>query len=216
MREVQMKAEEADWSWQHKKPQILWRGALMGLALREKLVEVTRDKPWADVKPLDWRNKETLAKDLKSMSDHCEYKYLAHTEGNSYSGRLKYLQSCRSVIVAHKMDWIQHHHPLMQSSGKNRNFVEVRRDYSDLEDTIRYLIKHDSEASQIAENNVKTFRERYLTPAAEACYWRKLFDAWSEVSFKPEFYKEIDGKKVWRGLPAESFFLERRLHWDPY
>lgn len=63
---------------------------------------------------------------------------------------------------------------------------------------------------------MKAFRQRYLASAAEVCYWRQLINGWAEVSFEPEFFKEVDGKKVWRGLPVESFLLERRLEWDPY
>jgi hypothetical protein len=209
--------EQTDgWPWSKKLPKLLWRGATMGLELREKFLEVTTDKPWADVKALNWRDKDSMANNLKSMPEHCQYKYLAHTEGNSYSGRLKYLQSCQSVVVAPRMDWIQHHHPLMQSSGPQQNFLEVERNYEDLEEKISWLQAHDREAQRIATNSVKTFREQYLTPAAEVCYWRKLIHGWASVSFEPEFFKVVDGKKIWRGLPVESFFLERRLEWDPY
>ncbi len=220
MQEVQMKAglmeDTAGWSWDNKVNKLLWRGAIMGLKLREKLLEVTRDQPWADVKALDWKDKDSMTHDLKSMPEHCQYKYLAHTEGNSYSGRLKYLQSCKSVIFAHKMDWIQHHQPLMRSKGPEQNFVEVDDDFKALSEKISWFKEHDDEAKRIASNNVRTFREHYLTPAAEVCYWRHLIQGWAQVSFEPEFFTQVDGKKVWRGLPVESFLLERRLEWDPY
>ncbi|KAL2444187.1 hypothetical protein ABEF95_015792 [Exophiala dermatitidis] len=220
MREVQMKAVETEqddgWSWSSKVPKLLWRGATMGLELRENFLKAAADQPWADVKALEWKNKESMAHDLKSMPEHCQYKYLAHTEGNSYSGRLKYLQSCKSVVVAHKMDWIQHHHPLMRSDGPDKNYVQVERSYEDLPEKMAWLQARDRDAERIASNSVQTFRDRYLTPAAEACYWRRLIHGWSMVSFVPEFYEIVDGKKKWRGLPVESFFLERRLEWDPY
>lgn len=222
MREVQLKAASTEqendggWSWSKKVPKLLWRGATMGLELREKFLKVTADQPWADVKALTWKDQDSMTNDLKSMPEHCQYKYLAHTEGNSYSGRLKYLQSCKSVVVAHKMDWIQHHHPLMQSNGPEQNYIEVERNYDDLAEKMAWLEAHDEDAQRIASNSVKTFRERYLTPAAEVCYWRKLIHGWSRVSFEPEFFEIVDGKKRWRGLPVESFFLERRLEWDPY
>lgn len=220
MREVQLKASEVEQdqgsSWAKKVPKLLWRGATMGLPLRDHLLDITRDKPWADVVALDWHNSDSMTHDLKSMSDHCQYRYLAQTEGNSYSGRLKYLQSCESVIVSHKMDWIQHHHPIMQNSGPSQNFVELNRDFDGLEEEITRLERNPKEAQRIASNNVKTFRERYLTPAAEVCYWRRLIQGWSEVSFEPEFYKVVNGTKVWRGLPVESFLLEGKMDWDPY
>ena len=221
MSEVRMKAEVEErpgaWSWQQKHSRLFWRGATMGLSLRERLLDTTKGKPWADVKALDWHNKDSMANDLKSMPEHCQYKYLMQTEGNSYSGRLKYLQNCRSVIVSHPLDWIEHHHPLMRSSGPEQNFVEVERSFSNLEETIMSLQNNQAKAERIAENNKRTFREHYLTPAAEACYWRKLIHGWSTVSWEPQFWKKDEhGDQVWRGLPVESFLLERKLHWDPY
>ena len=222
MKEVQLKGldmeETAGWSWDNKLPKLLWRGATMGLEVREKLLNVTRDQPWADVKALTWKNHDSMANDLKSMAEHCQYRYLMHVEGNSYSGRLKYLQACESVIVAHKMDWIQHHHPLMHSGGKHQNYVEVDRALDTLAKKIKWLEDDQKRARQIANNNMKTFRERYLTPAAEVCYWRQLIHGWASVSFEPEFFAIKNGtqEKIWRGLPVESFFLERRLEWDPY
>ncbi|EFE36936.1 DUF821 domain protein [Trichophyton benhamiae CBS 112371] len=218
MQEVQMGAEreEHTWSWSKKIPQLFWRGATMDLEVREKLIQVTRGQPWADVKPITWRDNESMQNDLKSMPEHCRFKYLAQTEGNSYSGRLKYLQSCNSVVISHSLEWIQHQSPLMKSSGPGQNYVEVRRDWSDLREKIKWLEEHEQDAKRIAQNNIKTFREQYLTPAAEVCYWRHLIRSWAEVSFEPEFFKEVDGKKAWRGVPVESFLLMQRLEWDPY
>lgn len=220
MREVQIKAEEMEgqqhYSWRNKIPKLLWRGATMGLPLRDHLIDVTTNKTWADVVAINWHDQESMAHDLKSLAEHCQYKYLMHTEGNSYSGRLKYLQLCQSVIIAHKMDWIQHHHPLMQKSGPDQNYVEIDRDLDSLEETILSLQSNSKDAQRIALNSMRTFRERYLTPAAEVCYWRYLIQQWSKVSFAPEFYNVTNGNKVWRGVPVESYLLEGRLKWDPY
>ena len=204
------------WSWTVKENKLLWRGAIMGLEVREKFISITKDKPWADVKSLDWHDKGSMAEDLKSMDEHCQYRYLAHTEGNSYSGRLKYLQNCRSVIVAHQMDWIQHYTPLMRSSGPEQNYVKVDRDFVDLESTMLGLQRDEDVTQRIANNSVECFRERYLTPAAEVCYWRKLINGWAGVSFAPNPWMEKNGVKAWRGLGVESYVLERRLEWDPY
>lgn len=222
-KEVQLKAMDMEdsqgWSWQKKVPKLLWRGATMGLEIRDRLLKLTQDKPWADVKAINWHDKESMSSDLKSMPEHCQYRYLMHTEGNSYSGRLKHLQACESVVVVPKMDWIQHHHPLMRSSGREQNYVEVDREMEKLEETIKGLESDQKRAKQIASNSRATFRERYLTPAAEVCYWRALIHGWAAVAdFEPEFFTVKNGtqEKVWRGLSAESFFLERRLEWDPY
>jgi hypothetical protein len=216
-RKIVSDEESALCDWTSKVHKLFWRGATLGLSVRERLLAVTQQQTaWADVKTLNWRDPESMANDLKTMPEHCQYKYLMHTEGVSYSGRLKYLQSCRSVIIAHPLEWIQHHHHLMQHAGPRQNYVLVQRDLEDLEIKVLQLQGNDEEARRIADNNVKTFREHYLTQSAEACYWRKLMHGWASVSHEPRFYEEKNGTKVWRGLPIESFFLERKMEWDPY
>jgi hypothetical protein len=128
--------------------------------------------------------------------------------GRSFSSSLKYRQACQSIIVAHELQYIQHHHYLLQPSGPQQNFVQVSRDFSDLPTVIEELLANPDKARAIAENNVKTFRERYLTPAAEACYWRILFSGYAGVLNSPE---EGDTTNNWglegRAMRYESFVL---------
>lgn len=110
------------------------------------------------------------------------------------------------MIVAHKLQYIQHHHYLLVSSGPNQNYIEVERDFSNLPDKIEPLVSDTEAARRIANNSVKTFRERYLTPAAEACYWRQLFDGYGRVwNSTVDPWSERDDKE--RGLRYESFIL---------
>ena len=205
-------AAETVYTWANKIPKLVWRGAKGFGTTRGTLVEVTADKPWADVKNIVWAPEEGH-KDILAMSDHCKYKYVAHTAGSTYSGRLKYLQNCRSVIVAHTLEWRTHAMHLMKSSGPDQNFVEVRRDYTDLEETMQKLISNDAEAERIAQNNVKTFRDRYISPAAETCYWRRLIRSWSEVSEPPVPWAGREGTMEWNGVPAEDFMLMHSTDW---
>lgn len=218
--EVQLKTSLMEsfegYSWAKKTDKLLWRGALMDLPTRKRLMEVTKDKPWADVKELHWHDRESTDADLKTIEEHCTYRYLMHVEGNSYSGRLKYLQNCASVIIAPPLKWIQHHHHLMNHTGPEQNFVQVDDGMDELQTTIDFLRNNPERAEAVARKNVETFRERYLTPAAEVCYWRALVRSWARVSFEPELWEEKGGKRVLRGVPVESYLLERRLEWDPY
>lgn len=70
-----------------------------------------------------------------------------------------------------------------------------------------HLLANPDEAQKIADNSVKTFRERYLTPAAEACYWRKLWDAYATVSETPSLWTHDGKAKKKRGLRFETFVL---------
>ncbi|KAJ5981438.1 hypothetical protein N7499_001555 [Penicillium canescens] len=192
-----------DIPWAEKKPQLVWRGKpSFAPKLRRALMEAARGKPWGDVKQVDWSTGENVLK----MEDHCHYMFIAHVEGRSYSASLKYRQACNSVIVAHKLQFIQHHHYLLVADGPNQNYVEVERDFSDLADKIEPLVNDTERARLIANNSVTTFRERYLTSAAEACYWRSLLDGYAGVwNSTVEQWSESTQRE--RGLRYESFVL---------
>lgn len=86
----------------------------------------------------------------------------------------------------------------------------MERDFSDLNDAMEDLLQHPEKAKRIADNSVQVFRERYLTPAAEACYWRVLIKAWKEISFEPLLYNGVEvGEKhkrtQKRGVRYETF-----------
>jgi hypothetical protein len=210
-----------DIPWAEKKPQLVWRGKpSFAPKLRRALMEAARDKPWGDVKQVDWSTGENVLK----MEDHCHYMFIAHVEGKfrqlggfrqqltfdfpgrSYSASLKYRQACNSVIVAHKLQFIQHHHYLLVADGPNQNYVEVERDFSDLADKIEPLVNDTEHARLIANNSVTTFRERYLTSAAEACYWRSLLDGYAGV-WNSTVEQWSESTQHERGLRYESFVL---------
>lgn len=193
-------------TFQSKKKQLVWRGALNPNPLRRALWQLAKGKEWADVQYINWDIPKDVKAKLLPMEEYCKYAYLAHVEGRSYSGRMKYLQNCRSVLVAHKLMWIEAHHGALVANGPEQNYVEVRRDWGNLEEAVMHLLEQPELAEMIAENSVRTFRDRYLTPAAEACYWRRLIRGWAAVSFEPQFYVDAN-KEKWRGVPFESFAL---------
>ncbi|KAE8356741.1 glycosyl transferase family 90-domain-containing protein [Aspergillus coremiiformis] len=196
--------------FQDKKKQLFWRGTVAtNPELRGQLLQATEGKSWADTRALDWGNEEDIRSNLLSMEDHCRYMFLAHVEGHSFSGAGKYLLNCRSVFVSHKLVWREAHHHIFIASGPDANYIEVERDFSDLNDKIEYFISNPEAAEQIANNTVAMFRDRYLTPAAESCYWRHLIRQYaSGCAFEPLLYStQADGKKQPRGVPFESWIL---------
>jgi hypothetical protein len=107
----------------------------------------------------------------------------------------------------HQLQYIQHHHYLLIPSGPQQNYVEVARDFSDLADRLKPLLDDPVRAETIANNSVRTFRQRYLTPAAEACYWRALWDGYGNI-FNSSQAQPGQERKRRRGLRYESFILQ--------
>ena len=78
------------------------------------------------------------------------------------------------------------------------------------------LLNNPSKSEQIADNSARTFRDRYLTPAAQACYWRQLIRTWATVSFEPELFHKVKAKdgsyrKEVRGKSFETWISEMVL-----
>lgn len=202
--------------FQDKKKQLFWRGnVITNDALRSQLLQASEGKSWSSVRGLDWGNPDDIRDNLILMEDHCRYMFLAHLEGRSFSGRGKYLMNCRSVVVSHRLLWREAHHGALVSSGPDANFVEVERDFSDLDRKMRFLLDNPGAAERIANNAVRTLRDRYLTPAAEACYWRHLIRQYASVSdFQPELFESGSvgrGKSEVkpRGVGFESWVLNQ-------
>jgi hypothetical protein len=215
-----------------KVPKAVWRGGLgvAGGDLRRKMIEVSYDQSWSDIHALDWKNASDAEANWISMEDHCNYMFTIHSEGNTNSGRLKYLLNCYSIVLSHELHWIEPFHHLLKSSGSEQNYVKLRRDFSDLPRTINKLLHAPTlqdTGRRIADNARRTFKERYLTPAAEACYWRALIRGWASVQgFEPQRWEDVEeadwhvgsgGKKLRksrRGVPFESFAIMEATEWS--
>lgn len=83
--QVRRDIQENEEEWQKKIPKAVWRGSASTNELREALLNVSEDKPWSDVQEITWKNRTTLAAGMQelslSMSEHCNYQYVVHTEG---------------------------------------------------------------------------------------------------------------------------------------
>ncbi|KAK0259323.1 hypothetical protein LTR01_003143 [Friedmanniomyces endolithicus] len=188
-----------------KRDQLVWRGTVdFNLDLRGPLMAQTDGQPWSDVRRID----EDAGDPFRiTMPDHCRYKFAVHTEGTTWSGRLKYLLSCHSVVFVHRLSWYTHLYHLLNPSGAGQNYVQVENDWADLPPKMDELIMKPAKARLIADNAASELRDKYFTPAAQTCYWRRLFEVWSSVSFEPEPWEYIRSTAGDGG----SMAMERRV-----
>jgi hypothetical protein len=211
------------------------------------VAESGRGKEWADVQALrgygleTTENRTTTQQQGKDdgnalmIEDFCRYKYVLYTEGVTYSGRLQFLQMCKSVLIAPPVAWLQHTTHMIRPvwSGdlysekgeegwepdegvkeawpvryppREANAVFVAPDWSDLRRTVEWLEGNPGVAEGIAGRQREVFvGEGYLSPAAEVCYWRALIRGWSEVVRYES--AEWEGREV---VSWEAFTLGHR------
>lgn len=62
---------------------------------------------------------------------------------------------CKSVVVAHEMDYVQHFHHLINSTmfSPHQNMVVVDKDWKDLPRVMELLEERDSYAKELAEQS---------------------------------------------------------------
>jgi hypothetical protein len=76
--QVVERIERDELPWANKKQKLVWRGKpSFAPKLRRDLIEAARNKPWDDVRTVDWYKNTNVI----SMEDHCKYKFIAHVEG---------------------------------------------------------------------------------------------------------------------------------------
>ena len=122
--------------WEKKYNKAVWRGdASLNQGVRKQLISTAKDTAWGDVKVCDIYDAQTK-QHCMTQDQLCRYKFPIHTEGYTYSGRLKYLQLCNSAPVVHKLQYLEHHHGLMRSGGPDQNFIEVEKNWSDLDEKV--------------------------------------------------------------------------------
>lgn len=201
--------------FREKTKKLLWRGQLdvgkVVSPIRTALLAASKDKPWSDVEDIRWGGKGTAI----DMEKHCSWQFLAHTEGNSWSGRLRNLVNCNSAIIIHgPLQWVAHFYPILKSEGPEQNYIATKNDWSDLEEKMDHFLAHQEEAEKIAEQGRRTFRDRYMTPAAEACYIRRMIYEWAKVQkWEPKLYKDKEMEHM-RGVSWERFSWRRGPHLD--
>lgn len=123
----------------------------------------------------------------------------------------RYILACRSVVVAHEMEYIQHFHHLINSTmgSPNQNLVVVPgQEWKELPAIMDTLLEDDKFSEELADRSFK-FWQHYISKKSVDCYWRYLFRRWAEIQrFKPEL--------KYSDTPYVSFNLIGRTDWDPY
>ena len=77
-----------------------WFNSVGNTQLRPKLLEATKDKPWADVQNLKWVTNGVDAENALNIEDFCKYKYIVYTEVNFHPLLILFLRDINVVFRA--------------------------------------------------------------------------------------------------------------------
>lgn len=138
--------------FEDKKDMVIFRGKVKGKLSRKKFMEMYFGHPMCDLgdvskhtdDPIEWQTEK------KTIKEHLGYKFIMALEGNDVASNLKWVMSSNSIAVMPQPTcetWFM--------EGKlipNYHYIEIKSDFSDLEERIQYYINHPNEAKQIIEH----------------------------------------------------------------
>lgn len=131
---------------------LIFRGKIRQSRLRTAFMERFGSHPGFDCGVVG-RNEgcpEAWMKPKKTIREHLDYKFIMAIEGNDVASNLKWVMSSNSLAVMPRPTcetWFM--------EGRLRggvHYVEVRDDFSDLEEKVAYYTAHPDEAEQIIHN----------------------------------------------------------------
>jgi hypothetical protein len=111
-----------------------------------------------------------------TIDEHLEYKFILCIEGNDVATNLKWVMSSNSLAVMPRPryeTWFMEGRLI-----PNYHYVEIKADYSNLEDRLTYYIQHTNEALQIIENAhqyIAQFRDKKREDLISLLTLRKYF-----------------------------------------
>jgi len=148
-------------SFSEKKDALVWRGSAYR-KLRQNFVQRYYDHPIYDVGQTN-RPKENVPwqKPFMSIANQLKFKFIFCPEGNDVATNLKWAMSSNSLCLMPKPKYETW---FMEGKLKpNVHYVEVKDDFSDLEEKINLYIEHPAKALPIinnAKNHVKRFQNK--------------------------------------------------------
>ncbi|MBP3776863.1 MAG: lipopolysaccharide biosynthesis protein [Prevotella sp.] len=116
-------------------------------------------------------------KEKLTIGEHLDYKFVMSLEGNDVASNLKWVMSSNSIAVTPRLTcetWF-----MEGTLIPNYHYIEVKPDFSDLEERLTYYIQHPEEAEAIirhAHEYVAQFQDKKRERLISLLVLKKYFD----------------------------------------
>jgi hypothetical protein len=174
--------------WENRVDKVMWRGARNGDRWWLTGIGERRNDSTLDIEFIDWKAGKVnphYSDNFKTIQESCQYKYLLHQEGWSYSNRLKYLLLCGSpVIYANFHGWEEYWYHLLQHDYNILVFKDKGNE-SAFKNLTQAII-HDNEKAKFIGANGRALVQTYLSEQAVLCYFRNVLIKYGKLfAYKP-------------------------------
>ena len=168
-------------SWRQKKNMAIFRGDLgPRKENRDVFMRLFADGQSMKVDAASTNRSEAhpeWQKDKLTIDEHLDYKFIMSLEGNDVASNLKWVMSSNSIAVTPK-----HTQETWFMEGKlipNYHYIEVKEDFSDLEERLNYYIEHPDEGEAIihhAHEYIDQFRDQERESLISLLVLKKYFE----------------------------------------
>ncbi|UJR16899.1 hypothetical protein I4U23_003797 [Adineta vaga] len=181
-------------SYKQRRSKLFWRGVWNWK--RIWYIDIAKQYPHTmDIKDVSWnasvdRFAYAASNTYMTLEEHCNYKYLAHLEGSSYSSRLKYLLLCGSPVLYNPVQYWEEYWYHLLRDGENIVVFEKARDEAALNKMIDYLLQNENKMKRIGRKGQQLVQD-YLNEHAVSCYWWKLTHEYGKLlGYKPTLHRD--------------------------
>ena len=165
--------------WRDKKNMTIFRGDL-GPRKENRDVFMNRwyDHPMVDAASTNRSEQHPeWQREKLTIGDHLDFKFIMSLEGNDVASNLKWIMSSNSIAVTPCLTqetWF-----MEGTLIPNYHYIEVKPDFSDLEERLTYYIEHPDEAEAIiqhAHDYISQFRDEKREKLISVLVLKKYFD----------------------------------------
>lgn len=139
-------------SFADKMDKVVFRGKVRGKQQRYVFMQKFYNHAWIDAgdvaktssDPVEWKHP------AMSIKEHLRYKFILAIEGNDVASNLKWVMSSNSVAVMSRPTcetWFMEGRLI-----PDYHYIEVKSDFSDLEEKVQYYLAHPDLAQQIIDH----------------------------------------------------------------
>lgn len=140
--------------WREKKHMAIFRGDL-GILKENRNIFMRRfangQSQLVDAASTNcWEEHPEWQKEKMTIGEHLDYQFIMSLEGNDVASNLKWVMSSNSIAVTPKLTcetWF-----MEGTLRPNYHYIEVKDDFSDLEERLTYYIEHPEEAEAIIQH----------------------------------------------------------------
>lgn len=160
-----------------KRPTVLFRGNIDDKPDRIRFVRMFKGRKGFDVGAIGGNPEPRMMGDKLSISGHLKYRYVMSLEGNDVATNLKWLMSTNCIAVMPRPtceSWF-----MEGTLIPDYHYIEIKPDFSDVEERIAYYEQHPDETRQIIEHAhdyVRQFRDKERERIIAYLVVRKYFE----------------------------------------